>query len=177
MSNLIQNEEKLYQHPIYLDYACNLNGEVFSLKFGKIKKLKLSKSKGYLIFNIYCNKKLNKKVHQFVWECFNKIEQWSNLTSEGLTINHKDSNKLNNKIENLELKTQRENTQLKECNKQKNKKSKLPKDVRFVKNNKSNPFKVQILFKGEKKYFGSFSSIQEAEEVAIKQRKLLFPNE
>ena len=61
---------------------------------------------GYRYVNLYKNKKYkSKKIHQLVAEAF------LNHTPDGYTlvVNHKDFNTENNRVENLELVTQREN--------------------------------------------------------------------
>jgi len=77
-------------------YTIYCNGKVWSNKHNKF--LKPSKDeKGYLRIGLYLNGKAKTyKLHRLISECFiNKIE--------GKTqINHKDCNKLNNDISNLE---------------------------------------------------------------------------
>jgi len=77
-------------------YTIYSNGKVWSNKHNKF--LKPSKDeKGYLRIGLYLNGKAKTyKLHRLISECFiNKIE--------GKTqINHKDCNKLNNDISNLE---------------------------------------------------------------------------
>jgi len=73
-------------------------------KFGyKVKKLSITN--GYYRFNCsYKNKKYNFLAHQIIWLQFNP-----NQNMDKMHINHKDNNRLNNKIENLELVTAKEN--------------------------------------------------------------------
>lgn len=175
--------EKLIQHPIYKDYYADLeSGEVYSCKFNKIKKLKLYNSRGYLQFNIMNNKeKICKKLHAFIFECgTQQTYEYSTSSSEGLTINHIDSNKLNNKFQNLELRTNRWNAKDGTDKKYKSK-SDLPKYVRLNKtsleNGWCNPYYVQIRIKGKYKHFGYFTSIEEAEQVAKAKFQELYPNE
>lgn len=99
----IPNYEGIYQ-------ISNL-GTVKSLKFGKEKILKASiDSKGYYLLKLSKNNiKINYNIHQLVAITF------LNHTPCGykLVINHKDLNKLNNNIDNLELVTARENINFK----------------------------------------------------------------
>ena len=73
-------------------------GRVKSIKFGKEKILKLIKDKdGYLQVTL-CKNNIKKvyKVHRLVAEAF--IDNTDKLPQ----VNHKDENKLNNNVENLE---------------------------------------------------------------------------
>lgn len=186
MQNQTQNEEKLYQHPLWSDYACTLDGSVFSKKYnpcgnksGEFKKLKPAiTTSGYLQFDIRINNKsISKYVHQFVYECCTQsVPVWGCL-SDSPTINHNDNNKLNNDFNNLIKIPQRDNIKLREDFKPENKKSGLPLSVYYQKNIISKPFYVRIYYQGKQLYFGHYATIQEAEEVAIAKRKELFPNE
>jgi hypothetical protein len=92
------------------EYQISDHGRVKSLKFGKEKIMKpyLVGDLGnqYWAIGICTNgKRKNHKIHKlialyFIPNPFNK-----------LTVNHKDCNKLNNHIDNLEWATQKENTQ------------------------------------------------------------------
>lgn len=60
---------------------------------------------GYVAIDLYKgNKREKKKIHRLVMEAFSPV-----LGSENLDVNHKDGDKTNNKIENLEWCTRREN--------------------------------------------------------------------
>lgn len=83
------------------------SGEVISYRWGKRKVLKLSKnSKGYLRINLF-QKELNKaraiSIHRLVAMAF--IPNPDNKEQ----VNHKDGNKTNNDISNLEWVTNKEN--------------------------------------------------------------------
>lgn len=86
-------------------YQVNGRGDVKSLKFGKERILKSSKSRyGYLIVSP-CKegKKKSFRVHRLVWEAFyGKIP-------DGMEIDHIDGNKLNNSVDNLRCVTSKEN--------------------------------------------------------------------
>jgi len=98
-------------------YDVTENGDIFSVRtyYNKQKKtsrkvdikLKPQPDKdGYLsqMFCVNYKQKLS-KVHRVVWESFfGKIEN-------GMQINHKDGNKANNNLDNLEVVTPKENTQ------------------------------------------------------------------
>ena len=47
-------EVEFYKHPIYNQYAADINGNIYSLKWGKIKLLNPYEDKiGRLVFNVY----------------------------------------------------------------------------------------------------------------------------
>jgi hypothetical protein len=95
----------------YDKYEITEEGEVFSHKYKKPKKLKpqpaSQSKKGYLQVRLYDNSgKLGKLqyVHRLVYETFvGKIP-------EGLEIDHMDSNPRNNSLSNLQLLSRRGNT-------------------------------------------------------------------
>jgi hypothetical protein len=91
----------------YSDYAVSNNGVVKSLKYGKEKVLKLDINKdGYYIATLSRNgKKKRFRVNRLVAELF--IPNPDNLP----VVNHKDGNKKNNSVNNLEWSTVAENTQ------------------------------------------------------------------
>ena len=96
--------EKFYYHHIYTNFGANKYGQIYNKKTKRC-------SIGNLQLNCYFNITLNqiglpsKKVlvHRCVYECYN-----GNI-SDKLQINHIDSNRQNNCINNLELVTQSEN--------------------------------------------------------------------
>lgn len=89
-------------HP---DYLVNELGDVFSMKSGSLKKLKIQKyPNGYAFVTLSTNKIQNGyMIHRIVAEAFIPNPENKN------TVNHKDGNKLNNCIENLEWATMGEN--------------------------------------------------------------------
>lgn len=92
-------------------YEVSSYGRIKSLKFGLEKILKLTiNSRGYQHVTLYLNSKgKNLKVHQLVAIAF------LGHTPCGMkwVVNHKDLNPLNNRENNLEIITQRENANLK----------------------------------------------------------------
>ena len=92
-------------------YEVSNYGRVKSFNFNKEKILKNGiNSNGYYVIDL-CNNKKHKtfNVHQLVAIAFLKHEP----NRHKLVVNHKDFNRLNNHIDNLEIVTQRENTNLK----------------------------------------------------------------
>jgi hypothetical protein len=89
--------------PGYEDYECDTFGNVYSLKFGKRRKLKPGNNVyGYL--TVVLTEKKEKKtfyVHRLVMLTFNRVSD--------LQVNHIDGNKTNNNFLNLEYCTGSEN--------------------------------------------------------------------
>lgn len=85
------------------DYFITQQGSVESSRTGKILKGRLDKN-GYLLVNLYKDRQsYTRKVHRLVAEAF--IPNPDNKTQ----VNHKDGNKSNNHVINLEWSTQSEN--------------------------------------------------------------------
>jgi hypothetical protein len=93
----------------YPGYFVNEMGEVFSNKQGSLKKLKPVYNKscgGYYYVKISQNSKaVSKSVHRLVAETY--IPNVDNKE----TVNHKNLNKLDNRVENLEWSTRKEQMQ------------------------------------------------------------------
>ena len=93
--------EFLYEHPVHKGYACDEEGNVYSLNYnrtGKVRKLKPGKSKdGYLHFGIFKDGKQvsRPRVHRFVWECI------IGEIPDGYDVDHLGFDRQNNRIENL----------------------------------------------------------------------------
>jgi len=97
--------------PNYPDYMINELGDVYSMKFGKIKKLKptyttCSTIKYNSIQLANDDGKKTFKIHWLVWEAF--VGQRPKKGS-GLVIDHIDRNPMNNKLSNLRVITHSEN--------------------------------------------------------------------
>ena len=97
------NEIKIsyFRHPIYKDYAADEDGNLYSLKFEKIKLLNPCENNkfGYLQFHI-CNNGNRKlyRVNRFVFECLN-----NRLIRDNYEIDHINRNKKDNCITNLRM--------------------------------------------------------------------------
>ena len=130
---------KFYIHPIYKDYAATENGEVYSLKNGKVRLIKQTENKEeYLQFNIYFNKKMKTyRSNRFIYECLN-----NEILDKYIEIDHINKNKKDNRIVNLR-KVSRTTNNLNRLN---NKEiDKLPEDVVQVTNFNDNLF-INIYF-------------------------------
>lgn len=86
-------------------YQVSNTGRVQSLKHNDVKILRLSKNKGgYLLVGLGLNGiHSTKYVHRLVWEAFN------GPIPEGMQVNHINEDKTDNRLENLNLMTCKEN--------------------------------------------------------------------
>ena len=131
------NEIKIsyFRHPIYKDYAADEDGNLYSLKYGKIRKIKPSERKyGYMQFHI-CYNRQDKyyMVHRFIFECLN-----NRLIEKNKDIDHIDRNPRNNKISNLREVSRTTNN----LNRYNNKEvEELPEDVIIIEKYNSHYFK------------------------------------
>ena len=89
-------------------YQVSNLGNVKSFRYGKERQMKQSKdSSGYLVIGIRLNNVPKiRRVHQLVAESFLNHRR----CRLKLVVNHIDFNKTNNKVDNLEIVTQRENS-------------------------------------------------------------------
>lgn len=89
------------------DYFVTNDGNVFSFKYGKKRKLKYYiNSKGYVMYRLSINGKVKQySAHHLVYFCFKGEFD----TSDGLVIDHIDGNKRNNTPHNLRRVTNRVN--------------------------------------------------------------------
>ena len=97
--------KKYYIHPTFSKYAASKEGEILKVKTERILEKKLT-DQGYYQFKISDKNLIRPKnyyIHRFEWECI------KGDILEGFVIDHIDSNKTNNKIENLQLLTVSEN--------------------------------------------------------------------
>ena len=96
--NSNQFEVTYFKHPIYQDYACDNDGNVYSFKNSKPRLIKQQiDTKGYFQINVYRDgiQRIFRS-HRFVYECcHNKI------LNKNTDIDHINRNKNNNNINNL----------------------------------------------------------------------------
>ena len=97
--------QELKKHPVFTDYASDKDGNIYSFKFNRITELsKAPHGRGYQQFRICTNGVYkNYLVHRFVYECFNGV------ITDGLQCHHKDHDKHNNSLDNLQVVDQLEN--------------------------------------------------------------------
>ena len=149
----------------YEDYQISNLGNVKSLKCGNERILKKSlNNHGYYRIGLHKNKvSKTLKVHKLVAIAF------LNHKPDGhkLVVNHIDFNKLNNNVSNLEIVSQRENTNRKHL-----KSSSKYTGVYWFK--KSNKWMAGIRINGKQKYLGLFKDEIEASnayQTALKDHK------
>lgn len=85
-------------------YEVSNFGKVKSLKYNKERILKPSTNgQGYYKVNLYINGAKKYTIHRLVWIVFN------GMIPKEYEINHKDEDKSNNRLDNLELVTRKQN--------------------------------------------------------------------
>ena len=103
---------KFYSHPIYSKYFASEDGQILSKKHKKILKFWLNRDKGYQYFSLFINNtQKSYLVSRFVYECFK-----GDIPNDK-EVDHIDSNKENNSINNLQLLTHKENVRKSRCKK------------------------------------------------------------
>ena len=94
---ILNGGKKFYIHPIFSNYSASKDGEILNVKTGRILKKNLT-DQGYYQFKISDKNLIKPKnyyIHRFEWECVKGV------IPEGFVIDHCDSVKTNNQIENL----------------------------------------------------------------------------
>ena len=93
-----------HYHHIYTNFGANKDGQIYNKKTKRVS-IGLKKSSGYMGITLQQIgfKKKNYYIHRLVHECF------KGPIPDGMQINHIDSNKQNNCIDNLEVVTHSEN--------------------------------------------------------------------
>ena len=153
-----QQEENLHKIPDYDDYKISVLGDVYSYKKDKKKLLPVLKQNGYLAVSL-CNHTGVKQycIHYLMAAVFLDFENEANFSK---VVDHIDEDKLNNRIDNLQLLTPQENT-LKSI---KNKSG-----VAGISwNNQKQKWVARVTINGKRKYLGSFENINDA-KLKLKQ--------
>jgi hypothetical protein len=135
-------------------YEVSNFGQVRSLSYnktGKVKLLSPCRRMGYPSVVLHGNgKKIHRTIHSLVVEAF--ID--SNYKLKGV-INHKNFNRGDNSLENLEIITARENTNLKH----------IPHSSKYTGvcwNKREQKWESKINYGGSQKYLGKFTTEEEA---------------
>ena len=141
-------------------YQVSNLGNVKSFKCGKEKQRKLSKDKdGYLFVGLSNSGTSDvKKVHQLVAESFLNHKR----CGFKLVINHIDFDKANNRVENLEIVSAREN-----CNKKHLKSSSIYTGVSW--NKEKRKWIASIKINNKNKYLGYYTDELEASKAYQKE--------
>lgn len=93
------------RHPIFIDYYANRNGNIYSSLSSRILSGKSTNGNGYLQVYLTMNGKSHKYyIHRFVWEC------WNGIIASDKEIDHCNSDRSDNRLENLRLVTRRGNS-------------------------------------------------------------------
>lgn len=86
------------------EYMINSVGEVYSMKYGKVKQLKTPVTRsGYQVVSLCTDNVKCYTVQRLMWECFH------GPVPDDMDIDHIDGNKLNNSLDNLRLVSKSEN--------------------------------------------------------------------
>jgi hypothetical protein len=103
---------EINRHPVYSDYGADLDGNIYSFKYGKIKQITHSRhGRGYRQFGLSLRGEYKMYlVHRFVYECWT-----GKMIDPDLQCNHWDHNKTNNAFANLDLMTNQENKEHREA--------------------------------------------------------------
>ena len=127
--NKIEIENCVYQiHPVYDLYASDKNGNIINI-VKKIPMIGTKNNRGYLLCGVRKHGQRGYKTcltHRFIWECYN------GLITNNKVIDHINNIKDDNRICNLQLVTQSENTKksVKDNDYSYNKQTKNPKCVK-----------------------------------------------
>jgi len=129
--NPINPETAIFRvHPVYTSYVVSEEGHVLSLLTGKFLSPQVNSQTGYIQFGIRKDgDTVLKSGHRLVAEAFLGLSE--------LEVNHKDKNRKNNCIDNLEYVTSSENTIHSRMGKK-----------RFVFSNSEGHFYIKIVRKG-----------------------------
>ena len=138
-------ETKIYKHFKFSDYGCDSKGIIYSFKFNKKKIHKTFIRKEYSVLDVRVDEiKYRMQAHRFIFECF-----YGEIKGNKV-IDHINNKKHDNRIENLQAITQKEN-HLKYYKENFKNISGLPKGIYNVKNK----WKVVI-------HVGTFETLEEA---------------
>lgn len=151
-------EEQWKEIRDYEDYQVSNLGKVKSLKHGKEKVLKPTIINGYYHVGLSLNgKQKTKRVHKLVSIAFLN----HNPYSHNLVVDHINNIKTDNRLENLQVVTQKFNV-----NKSKNNKH-------LAWSSKINKWILLIRYKGKQIYLGYFDNEIQASEIYAKELKKL----
>ena len=97
--------KKFYRHPFFSGYAASKHGEILNVKMSNILKCYVN-DKGYKVFSLLHDMEMKTySCHRFVYECIKGV------IPENYVLDHIDSCRTNNSINNLQLLSSKENIQ------------------------------------------------------------------
>jgi len=100
--NEFDDDNDFWVHPIYTNYEANRNGIVRNIK--RKKPIECLNNHGYYHATVYDNgKKKDFKSNRFIYECFHGV------ITDKRVVDHINNIKTDNRLDNLQLITQREN--------------------------------------------------------------------
>ncbi len=138
--------------PKFKDYFVDDLGNVYSTKRYKSSRLlKPGNSKGYLYVSLLAKTRKHKSVHKLVYETF------FGAVPKGHDINHIDGNPLNNRLDNLECITHRQNLQ---CQNKRRNSNTGESNILFDKIR--NKYKVDFKINNVYTHFGRYNTLKEA---------------
>lgn len=138
------------------EYMASNSGDIYSLKFGRIKKLKqVLINTGYYAVCVNTDRQHSYTAHRFVFECFN------GPVPDDMQVDHIDGNKLNNAISNLRLVSASENMW----------NHRAAKGCYY--NKRSKKWRAQISVSNKKIFLGSFLTELEAAQAYLDAKSRL----
>jgi hypothetical protein len=139
------------------DYAVDDAGNVYSLKFGKCKKLNtISDDGGYHKVFLYKDGKMKKhKVHRLVAQAY--LDNYAN----DLEVDHIDGCRINNQISNLRMVTHQQNHFNRTTAKG------------YIWNKRDKKWQAYIKINGKQKHLGYFDTEAEARDAYLTAKKIL----
>lgn len=130
-------------------YTINKDGKIFNKKGNEM--CQWSDNQGYKQVALHKDGKRHcKRVHRLLWESFNGD------IKDGMVINHKDSNKSNNTLDNLEVVTNKENVD------------------HFFKYNSKRKYNVDVFSKSSGEFIGNYTSITKMCKELSLNRKTMY---
>lgn len=143
-------------------YEISNCGDVRSIGYYLTKGIRVLKKcidrYGYILYGLRKDGKTKTfRAHRLVWEHFGNSQR----DGVRLQIDHIDNDKINNRIDNLQLLSGRQNMAKLMATKRSNKKEKLPLGVHHYNKN----YSARVFLKGKRVYLGTFKTIEEASQV------------
>lgn len=146
---LISDEGEVYSQSRFI----KARSDSRQFRLGKIMKQNINEY-GYRRISLCKNSKITIHfIHLLVWDAFGDAPR----NGRFLQVDHKDENKLNNHISNLQLLQPRDN-----CNKAKSKTKQTSKYPGVYYNKARSKFMAQIQIKGKRRGLGYFTNEEEA---------------